>query len=665
MAAINLHRAKFDLGAGVVLDIEAGIGRGSPVPVSWVAPGLLSAEIELNVGEVSSGGIAPMRWVEAGELFEHFQLREDADYFIDLTLPLPFKDVEQLSKDHATWPLPPRLATVFKRDPPRRWREHQINGKPCTTITGQLRLRSHAGIITISTQFGGAITAEVACRKLRYFDEFKALLDDLAEKLTELLLAYDSPVSLSFGLSQDVAISDTALHFQMRRIMSEKNLPTATNEILANPHVRLFDRVENTAIEEIEEVEPDIVTDDIDISGLSEGGPLARLFGGFTPRELPQRQLFETVDTPENRYAKAFLEQCRLIAHRLEASMAARKRKAAQREAHAWGNQLDEALQRGIWREVGPFTQFPSNSQALLRKRGYRELLKLDLSLRMGLSLPWKDGAEVADGLIGDVRPVNQIYEYWSFFMLREILQSLCSEVKGGNLIEVSRDGLRVRLSRGKQSECRFIFTNSTGASVDISFFYNRRFRRPKAVRADWSGSYSAAFDPDFSIVAVPHGEVRPAHWLHFDAKYRLERSEIEQLFDAGDELGAEADYQVQEGNNLSGYDEELVRVHKQEDLYKMHTYRDGILSTRGAYILFPGDGIGGRIEEPKPTLFVRHPSALSSSVKHRIPSVGAFDLTPNGDPGQISAVRSLLQSVFEAVGTGAPYVEEEAFFKP
>jgi len=33
------------------------------------------------------------------------------------------------------------------------------------------------------------------------------------------------------------------------------------------------------------------------------------------------------------------------------------------------------------------------------------------------------------------------------------------------------------------------------------------------------------------------------------------------------------------------GYEQEILRLHRREDLFKMHTYRDGILSTRGAYI--------------------------------------------------------------------------------
>lgn len=87
------------------------------------------------------------------------------------------------------------------------------------------------------------------------------------------------------------------------------------------------------------------------------------------------------------------------------------------------------------------------------------------------------------------------------------------------------------------------------------------------------------------------------------------------------------------------------------------------ILSTRGAYVLFPGDGVGGRVAEPTPNLFVRHPSAFGGGSVHRIPSVGAFDLSPGGGPAQVAAIQALIGAALEAAAAGAPYQEEQANF--
>ena len=145
---------------------------------------------------------------------------------------------------------------------------------------------------------------------------------------------------------------------------------------------------------------------------------------------------------------------------------------------------------------------------------------------------------------------------------------------------------------------------------------------------------------------------------MHFDAKYRLERQQADAMFDSDEDGESSAP-----GNGAADYEAELARVHKQDDLFKMHTYRDGILSTRGAYVLFPGDGVGGKMVNPSPNLFVRHPSALGGCSGQLVPSVGAFPLTPEGTGEQVDAIRELLRLTLEAISTGAPYVEERAWF--
>ncbi len=607
-----------------------------------------------------------MCWRESGHLFERFQLREDTDYFVDVALPISLGEAFERAKADSHWPFGARLAHVFKRDPARRWKEIVSGGRPTAVVTGQLRLRSHAGVINLGVEFGRPLIAEVACRKLKYFEEFKELLDSLAEKAAELLLSLDSPVSLSFDPSGDLAKNDAALHFLMRHIMADAKLPLAIEEMAASPHSKLLERIDFVRIDEVEEADAELIADGFDLSELARGGPLSRVFRGYTPTALPQHESFETFDTPENRYAKAFLEHCALIARQLEARMSVRGRRASEREAGAWAVTLDEALQHGMWRGVGQLGHIPANSQALLRKRGYKELLRFDLSLRMSLALAWRQGAELADGLIGDVRPVNQIYEYWCFFVLREVLLGMCFELKGGNFITLSNDGLRVELAKGRRSECRFEFVAPGGSKVKVSLFYNRRFMRSKYPRSDWAGSYTASFDPDFSIVASPVAPSAHQHWLHFDAKYRLERKQAEALFDGETHTpGEPADVEQLKAPTTGDYEAELARVHKQDDLYKMHTYRDGILSTRGAYVLFPGDNAGGRTAEPNPNLFVRHPTALGGGSTHRVPSVGAFDLAPGGAADQVAAISDLLRAALTMAASSTPYQEEQANFSP
>jgi uncharacterized protein len=83
------------------------------------------------------------------------------------------------------------------------------------------------------------------------------------------------------------------------------------------------------------------------------------------------------------------------------------------------------------------------------------------------------------------------------------------------------------------------------------------------------------------------------------------------------------------------GYEQGNLSPASSEDLFKMHTYRDGILSTRGPYILFPGDAASMRTEGKNQSFLIRLASALAGHRLRRFQALGplifAWDgLKPN-----------------------------------
>ncbi|MCG5496012.1 DUF2357 domain-containing protein [Ectothiorhodospira variabilis] len=652
MSFVILHRVLFDLGYGTCVEIESSETVRQIKAVSLASPGFVSADAVAD--EVISSEIPKMCWREGWNLFEPFQLREDAEYFIDITLPISLSEAISRSVLHTAWPLNQRLSSAFVREPCKRWREIEKNGKKYTIITGQIKIRSYVGVIEIGTEFGGALRAEVVSRKLKYFQEFKSLIEDLAKKSTELLMAYETPISLSFNFADKYSDNESSLHFSMRYLMSPSQLPSAISEIIHSPHSKLLEHPEPKEFYDLDDIDAELILENMDGSSLGYGGPLARFFDGYTPEYLIQNQTTVSFDTLENRYAKAFLEHCGMLSQKIELRMLGRNKKGAAREAASWWSQINEMLQSDLWKQVGSLGHIPSNSQVMHKKRGYKELFRLDIALRMSLSVAWPHGAAMFDGLSGDARPVSKIYEYWCFFILYEVIRSLCREISGGNFLSVSSDSLQVRLKKGIKSECKFLYKGSSGIGLQVSLFYNRQFTRLQVAKEDWSGSYTAAFDPDYSVmIRSPKGAV---HWLHFDAKYKLEKRHVESMF------SAEPEAEEHELTEL-GYNREISRVHKQDDLFKMHTYRDGIFSTRGAYVLFPGDGVGGRLQNPGKNLFVRHPSAVTETPKYSIPSVGVFPLTPENSGQQIDAIRNLISCTLEGVSSQTDYAEEVGWF--
>lgn len=646
---IPLHRVRFTLGTQTHVELEWVKGRGGGAcQIPSTLPILAEVEVE---PDDALNEVPAMCWRgDKPVLFEPFQLREDTDYYIDVTLPISGADASTRMAMEPGWPFNSRLSSIFKPDPPRRWRN---NPDGTTTITGQLRLRSNAGILNLSVGTDQKLLAEVVCRKLNYMQEFKALLDDVAAEMIELLFHHDSPVSASFNLADLAPETQAALLFQLRQIMAGPNLPIALEEIRRHVHSHLRDTRLLVDVFEVEDFDVAAFIEELDPDSLGAGGPLQRLFRGHSPRYVPTTNISDTTDTPENRYVKFFLEELRQLAQRLASSYAARAQTNPLREIESWIDTLDEELSAALWKSVGRFTLFPSNSQVLMKRLGYRDILRFDLSLRMSLELPWKRSLEFADGLIGDIRPVNELYEYWCFFHLRRALSHICSEQSPPHqsFVATTNEGFQVKLVRGSRSRVSFVYRREAGRVLHVNLFYNRRFVQPRRERAGWYGSYTASFDPDYSLEARLEADDQVIrHWLHFDAKYRVSFEDLRQL------LPIDPDESPEEPHGASDYDTELARLHRRDDLFKMHTYRDGILSSRGAYILFPGN-------TDRSSVFVRHPSAFGAAPQYSFPSVGAFCLCPGREATQRPILTDFIGSVLRAIFNGKSYQEETGLF--
>lgn len=657
---VPIHRVRFSWAPSTHVDIEWVKGKGEALSDFPSVPSITLCERETAPDDYAVRGVPAICWRDdTPVLFERLQLRENTDYFIDVKLPMPKDEAVRRAGLQPGWPFSERLGAVFKSDPPRRWKDTDPGS---VVISGQLRLRNHAGILDLSLGTGTPLRAEVVCRKISYLSEFQTLLNEVAEFLAELLLQYDSPVSVAFDLTDAREASLAALLFQMRYVMAEDNLPFAAEEVLSQIHATLFSEISRRDIHEVEEASEEALVESLDVSSFEPKGPLARLFRGYTPLEMPVVEIVEIIDTPENRYVKYLLEECALLAQWLASSLREQGKVPTAREAESWALRLQELLAQDAWHGVGIMRRFPSNSQVLLRRRGYRDVLRFDIALQLGLTLPWAQGEKLAEGLTGDIRPVSELYEYWCFFLLRRLLAEICHTelLDSSSFLSFSNKGLQVRLTKGTRSRVTFIYRQEAEKSVKVALYYNRRFQRPSRNLQSWEGSYTAVFDPDYSIaITVMDGVAVQKHWLHFDAKYRLEPADVVQLLhDSGTDMMADAD------DDEIGYEQEISRLHRREDLFKMHTYRDGILSTRGAYILFPGDGIGLRMEGSIQNFFIRHPSAFRGEAAYTFPSVGAFDLCPGRDETQLPVLKSFLNNVLEAVATGRPYKEEQGLFQ-
>ncbi|MBV5327073.1 MAG: hypothetical protein JZU65_05460, partial [Chlorobium sp.] len=201
---------------------------------------------------------------------------------------------------------------------------------------------------------------------------------------------------------------------------------------------------------------------------------------------------------------------------------------------------------------------------------------------------------------------VPTIYEYWCFFQIKAVLDGLHLRIRKVSRI-INENPLTHELTPGLcfDYDCgsQLFFNKSYGGSTGINNISETSSYAPNG------DSYSHTLRPD--IVIVKNGKK-----LIFDAKYKGKRSGF---YGEGD------DGTIQRWN--------------EEDIDKMHTYREAIQGVTGSFILYPG------------TQDILFPRRAGSSL---IEGVGALALRPGSIAGKdatdISNIKRTIETFLQSV---------------
>lgn len=289
------------------------------------------------------------------------------------------------------------------------------------------------------------------------------------------------------------------------------------------------------------------------------------------PPQLPEVCKRVNYDTPENRFVYHVLEETQI------------RLKHLQRLARSWGNnpadptgprltsqkrqeQLLQVLGRlerrtnnmlslPLFRQVGPYRGQSNLSLVLQFGPGYREVLVAYLVLKRGLSI---QGRALRIGL----KSLPELYEYWCFLRLREILAANYPMVSQ-DIVRTTARGLTLALAKGKASQV--IFRGPQGSAIELGYNFQPEIPSPTTEQR-----------PDMLLTLDRHSPGGHHRYI-FDAKYRL---------------GTEPSYISRFGGIGP----------KEEDINTMHRYRDAFLwgdpaarwysrDALGACVLFPWSG--------------------------------------------------------------------------
>lgn len=549
------------------------------------------------------------------------QLLESEEYLYEIRLE---RDVSRR--------LTPRPENFFSADADDRSR-------------GRLRPGLHTGELPVKVDAGGRTLGrarlEVRSRKLQYREHYRWMLGDLADGMAELVMQRFAPTRQRFELQEDLEAPTLYQRFAFLRSLVESQVfDGAIQQVVRRPY--------RTWIEEEERRRPG--------RGIPGGSDVARQIAGpgprvdaghledalgveTLPRSLRVRRTVETRDNIPNRFVRFALERWRDVVTRIRDLLAAAKSSGpverGLRECDALRDRLDAALGREVFRACGALESFPAGNQVLQKREGYRDIFRAYVQFEAAARLSWSGGEDVYGA---GQRDVATLFEYWAFYALGREISELCDEPFDlAELVEPTDGGLTLRLRKGKRQVLSGT-VRRLGRTLDVELWFNRTFRSGSDV-PEKRESWTRRMRPDLSVRVRPSGPdaafFHEEVWLHFDAKYRLDRLE---------EALGEDDGSKGEGEESVGAGEA-----KRADLLRMHAYRDAIRRSSGAYVLYPGTD-----------------SAVHREFHEVLPGLGAFPLRPvrSGRPGGASTIRRFLDEVLDQVALQTSSHERARFWR-
>lgn len=518
-------------------------------------------------------------------------------------------------KDSEEYVVLPHLMNSHSNYNPFEPLRFQMDDENSYRCAGTLNFRSYVGKSFLDVEKNGIksipIPIEVRSKKIKYYEQYPAMIADLSEAASGLIFEMKSPLFQSFELDSKKKSTLYEDFMFLEYLFRPENLPAAYEYITRNMYSRLDSYVETVPASFASNIGPSEIIKVISTPEHLYKSPQIppnwpKNLKNYIPDVIDQVKYQDSIDTPENRFFKYFLESLDSL---MEDLIKKSQEGYVKDKLCDYSDELGYYLSQKWLKDVGRMQYTPLSSQVLQKREGYRDILKYFLSLELSFRLSWD---EITDNIRGYERKLSELYEYWCYFKLLRVLDRLSDKKLNFNdVFELNKDEWSINVKRGEKS-AQYFEINMHDANVKVKLIYNRLFSRNTRNK-----SYSLPFKPDYSLLIDINNHI---FFIHFDAKYR---SEVE-ILDFYEKIGStelskeeKIAYELQEANKRDT-EEEKSHKFKNGDIYKMHTYKDAILRTEGAYVLYPGsrDGIF-KVNNEEP-----------------IPSVGAFPLNP-GENGK------------------------------
>jgi len=434
---------------------------------------------------------------------------------------------------------------------------------------------NYVGILNLSFLGVYSSLIEIESIKINYQEEYNNLLLKIAELDVDLTTRARSIFEVSAALGENIINDDnlltTKFAFLKAKILSGE-LELLYNHFLRKPIVRIKEQEE---IKNIWEIDSFNISNYID--GLLEDSIIDQN-GTRIPTKINTNYYDDETNTIENQFIKYVLEFIIQLLEKYRSVISNSNLNVLKLEIEECLNKCYNIISNPIFNLISRLKYFPSKSNALQVKYPYRDIFYIYMMLFYEVEI---QDDTIKDSMTIPLKDLPKLYEYWCLLSIIELLNK-----EFGNSDLVVNEFVKYN----SQNLCYVICPTRNGMTYNLNnnkklvLYYQKSYSVNNII---YEGrSYSHSLDPDISLELFIEDKLVAI--IHFDSKYKLES----------------------------------LTTFKNEDIDKMHTYKDAILGTIGAYVLYPGNVTESYIQEER----------NQTKLNQYFPSVGAFVLNIAND---------------------------------
>lgn len=446
------------------------------------------------------------------------------------------------------------------------WTEYYVSGLKNFTLNNRdfffngSVARNNIGIIFYKNYIGESrFREQVFHIKSHKIDskELTKLLQDIDKKVkSSISLAFSSQGISKSKFTNDFGTTNYYIYHRLFNELKQNKLMTHLNYVSKNPSGHLEKVFNSKPIELVQEITPDSIIDifsgGTNLKKIQKDLRLSQKLKGKIPMEINEYRTRISFDNAENRFIKYFIKYSVFLLNEFLKQLRQNEAENTVKNISLF-DQIEKYRDDLLKLSYTPFFQNISTlsvinhaNTILTRGNGYKQIYSTYINLKQ-TPMNFFNGNSLIE--LFENKSIDKLYEYICLFKLVEILYELYEnkplEWQWEKLKLVNKN-FTISVSESNE-QITFIFKNNSSYPKS-QLLFQHTFKG--------SNSYSVEFRPDFTWQIFTEGKVLN---YHFDAKFKL----------------------VQ--------DKDKNQTSKNNDLTKMHSYRDGIKNTVGCFVLFPG----------------------------------------------------------------------------